>query len=213
MIQTGPTTSLIPKSSEQTELTLDNSIINFNNEITVDGEKRIRFFERRHPFNKELIEYAYITKEDKNIIHFVNNDFTYYPKNKINEFIINLYARKNKEVIKKHKTSNLHFIVKISGINIPVIFYMLLTKTWDQTFKFLNIQYNEDTKKTGDYHIVFNNTIVNMNPTTLRDKYIVNGLLTKKAYFKGIDFKKDDTTLLDIMLMVEVLMILQEQQQ
>ncbi len=190
----------IPKTSS-------NFKIDFNNEILRDGEKRIQFYEAYGP-NKELKEFAYITKSTDDIIYYDNGDYHTYPKSKLNEFLVNIYNKYSikkfkTDILKKSKSTLPNFSIKISGMMIPVIMYNILLKGWKETFTFLGIKYSVDTKKintpSGDnYTIRFKDKVyVNIFPTSLKEIYLVNGLFQKKNQIKEIEFDENSTKLFD----------------
>lgn len=195
------------------------SIINidFSNVETKDNEKIIKFLENISDDKKTILEFAYISKETNEIIYYENGNYHVYPKNKLNEFLINYYNQLSKkyfeiDILKKSKSSLPYFSIKLSGINIPVINYNLLLRSWKDTFDFLGIKYTIDTKKIAmednessiNYSLQFaDKTIINMYPTTLMDQYLINGLFQKKNQIKNIKFDENSTTLLDELYKVE----------
>lgn len=181
--------------------------IDFSNEILRDGEKRIQFYEAYGP-SKEVKEFAYITKSTNDIIYYDNGSYSTYPKSKLNEFIINIYNKYSKlkfktDILKKSKSTQPNFSIKISGMVIPVIIYNILLRGWKETFDFLGIKYSVDTKKMntpeGDnYTIKFADKVyVNIFPTSLKEVYLVNGLFQKKNQIKLIKWDELSNKLLD----------------
>lgn len=184
-------------------------------EIIRDGNKVFQFYEKYE--NNRLIEYAYITKFHDNIVYINNNDIRSYPKNKINEFVNNLYNNISNELLKtdllkKNKSSLTFFNLRISKINIPLINYFILIKGWKETLDFFNINYNISNKKENtinneNFSLKFKNTYINLFPTSLFDQYIINGLFFKKNAIKEIEFNinnENDTNLLDSLYLNDI---------
>lgn len=195
--------------------------IDFLNEVMVsaggasgeDGEKERRLMFYTHETGAGGAgtdkEFAYITKTNDDIVYYNNGDYNTFPKSKINEFLINLYNNYSKktfgdkfDILKKSKSSQPQFMIKISGNNIPVVVYNILNRGWEESFKFLGISYNFSDKKANtpdgnNYSIKFKNGYVNMFPHSLYEIYMVNGILSKKNQLREVDFDAKSITLLD----------------
>lgn len=211
--------------------------INFKNEIIVqennipstqkkEVEKRLQFYElyEKTSTGKKLIEKAYITKYSDKILYHTKDDIKEYPKSKLNEFLLYLYNHIQKtylnigkklgdkeDIIKKSKSSLLYFNIKIMGIQIPVIFYLINIFGFKKTLNILKVNYIvEDSTIINKKLLINPNTIsvkfkdktIYFDVFSLKNKYILNGLLFKKNQIKEIEFKEDDNTLLDDLLNV-----------
>jgi len=161
--------------------------IDFKNEKTVNGEKRLQFYEK-YSNEKELLEFAYITAENENIIYHTDEmDIKKFPKEQLNDFIINLY---NKILVKqtgeradtKNKTSVAYFSLRMFSSNFPLVHLFFIHKGILNTLKYFNIRYSKSTIKDNKAFLSVRLTsngksgYLNIYAKNTMDEYLINGI-------------------------------------
>lgn len=146
-------------------------------------------------------EYAKINR-DKNIIeHFIDGDIKTFPLEHLDGFLMGIYNKLSKVVlkrdfIKKSKTSNPYFSVKIIGYQIPVINLLISSLGFEETFRKLQIKWTFQDKKIitkeidknieisngGEpINVQFKNGYLTVYPKDMTSRLLVAGLLINKV--------------------------------
>ena len=170
-------------------------IIDFTN--TKDG--KLYFYEKYKDDRK--IEWAYIKEKDSNIYFKPEDDIDLhiYPKNNINEFILNIlndYVKEKlgKRIDLKSKNSKPYFSIKILKTNIPVVVFLSFKKGLLNTLKWYKIRYTFNSNRIKDDKIkslkLNDGQVINIYPSNLFEEYVVNGLLNKKTWIETFFSKK-----------------------
>jgi hypothetical protein len=163
-------------------------------------------------------EYIIFTKVDKD----GNEEFTvYYNDNtkeiyrvdpegneikiplKFKEYVVNKLQKiisdfDINDLLAKSLKSVPYIQIHIAGVKMPFIKYMILNYGLVGALNKLNIPFkvSDNIDSGAYYHIQFKDKVVNIYPTTLRQRYIVNGLKLSKLDFKKYnldEFENDDT--------------------
>ena len=171
-----------------------------------DFEWNLDFAVKHEPFwtiktNGKITESAQINR-DKNIIdHYINGDWKTFPIEHLDGFLMGIYNKLGKVVlkrdfIKKSKTSNPYFSVKIIGYQIPVINLMISNLGFEETFKRLQIKWtfqdkkiitkeiekNIETSNGGEpINVQFKNGYLTVYPKSIKERLVVAGLLVNKV--------------------------------
>ena len=165
------------------------------------------FTKKQEPFWKIIVdgkttESATIDRDRRLIIHFSDGDEKTFPLEHLDGFLMGIYNRLGKTIlkrdfIKKSKTSNPYFSVKIIGYQIPVIDLVISKTNFQDAMKLLNLKWTFQDKKIitkeseknqiNSYNggeplnVQFMNGYLTVYPKTIKERLLAAGLLKYKV--------------------------------
>jgi len=141
-------------------------------------------------FNELEYQVIYDKLEDKLYIYNPNAKEKLEIPEKLNEYLFDFFTDiiqqyNPEDILSSSKTQLPYVIIHIGGFKIPYIIWMFSNFGITNTLNTLGIQYQiSDTVDDNAYYsIQFKDKVVNIYPKTLKQRYIINGLLVGKYKF------------------------------
>ena len=177
-------------------------IINLNTPSyswTLDFTKKDSFW--KVETNGKIEEYANIDPEKKLIFHYIGGDQKTFPLEHLDGFLLGIFNKLGKNIlkrdfIKKSKTSNPYFSVKIIGYQLPVILLVVSQSNFQQTMQRLDLKWTFQDKKIitkesdknlnssngGEpINIQFQNGYLTVYPKSIKQRMLAAGFLKYKV--------------------------------
>ena len=183
--------SFIPRSTRQKFKYQSINIVSGHTTWNIDFSKD-KFFEYS---NGSQIEYATLDKDSKIITYKVGLDTREYPLESLDTFLMGIYNRISKNIlkrdtIKKSKTSQPYFSVKIIGYQCPVAVLLVSSLGFTEAMNRMNIKWTFQEKKIitkekdqehvglgGEpINIQFKNGYITCYPKTFQERSLALGL-------------------------------------
>ena len=153
-----------------------------------------------YEFKDSKLEYAKFNIPARTIEYYVNGDFRTFPIEHLDEFLMGMYNRISKVIlkrdsIKKSKTSTPYFSVKIIGYQCPVSLLLTSILGFNEAMLKMNLKWSFQDKKiitkekdqdqTGiggePINIQFQNGYITVYPKTMKQRSLANGFLKYKV--------------------------------
>jgi len=129
---------------------------------------------------------------------------------KFKEYVVNKLQKiiseyNSDDILAKSLKSVPYVQIHIAGVKMPFIKYMIMNYGLIGSLSKLNIPFKISDKvdNSAYYYVQFKDKVVNIYPTTIRQKYIVNGLKLSKLDFKKYnldEFENNETLRKDIFI-------------